>query len=312
MVKVIVGMMGSSVASGSQSLSTPDQVSAFLKVVQNHGIKELDTARVYNAGKSEELLGEISASKTFAISTKAPAFSPGSLVREKILENCNKSLKALSVEQVDIYYLHGPDRSTPLEEQCSAINQLYQEGKFQRFGVSNLRDDEVAEIHEICKRESWVRPSVYQGSFSPLNRKAAGTLFPLLRRLDMSFYAFSPLAGGLLAKPIDDILKPLAGTRYDAMPQFANLFLNETIIAELKQLTKVCEARGLSVLEATLRWFRHHSELGEEDGIILGASKIEQIEKSLVACEKGPLSEDVAKEFESMWDMIKDKAPGYC
>ncbi|KAF1344874.1 NADP-dependent oxidoreductase domain-containing protein [Delphinella strobiligena] len=278
--------------SGSQSLSTPDQVSAFLKVVQNHGVKELDTARVYNAGKCEELLGEVSASKTFAISTKAPAFSPGSLVPEKILENCNKSLKALNVGQVDISYLHGPDRSTPLEEQCSAINQLYEEGRFQRFGVCNLRDDEVAETHEICKREGWVRPSVYQGSFSPLNRKAAETLFPLLRILNMSFYAF--------------------WTRYDAMPHFAKLFLNETIVAELKRLTKVCEARGFSVLEATLRWFKHHSELEEGDGFILRASRVEQIEKSLEACEKEPLPGDIAEEFESMWNAIKDKAPGYC
>lgn len=116
MVKVIIGMMGSSVSKGSQSLSTPPSVKDFLSIVKSHGIKELDTARIYNAGKSEELLGEVHASNDLAISTKAPAFSPGSLSYDNIIENCNKSLAALKMDKVDIYYLHGPDTETPLSE----------------------------------------------------------------------------------------------------------------------------------------------------------------------------------------------------
>ena len=160
MVKVIVGMMGSSVASGSPSMSTPAQVSSFLSVVKRHGIKEIDTARVYNSGRSEELLGAVSASRDFAISTKAPAFAPGSLSEKNILENCRKSIKALKQDKVDIYYLHGPDRTVSLEEQCRAINTLYREGRFERFGVSNLSDAEVQKIHDICSKEGYVLPSV--------------------------------------------------------------------------------------------------------------------------------------------------------
>lgn len=312
MVKVIVGMMGSSVASGSKSMATPSQVQDFLSVVKAHKIREIDTARVYNGGKSEELLGEVSAYNTFAVSTKAPAFSPGSLQREKIIENCNKSLKALGQDKVDIYYLHGPDSETPLAEQCAAINQLYTEGKFERWGVSNISDAKVQEIHDICAMDGYVMPKVYQGGFSPLHRKAADTLFPLLRKYDMVFYAFSPLAGGLLAKPIDDILKPLKGSRFDEMPVFGNLFLNETIIEELKKLTQLCNAQNMSVMEATVRWFKHHSPLNDEDGFILGASSTKQIEASLATIEKGPLPDEIAKEFEDMWVAIKDKAPGYC
>lgn len=312
MVKVIVGMMGSSPSGGSTSLSTPTQVSSFLSVLKTHNIREIDTARAYNSGKSEELLGEVEASKDFAISTKAPAFSPGSLTKDKIIENCKKSLEALRVDKVDIYYLHGPDRSTPLREQCAAINQLHQEGKFIRFGVSNLRDAEVREIYDICSREGWVLPSVYQGGFSPLHRKAADTLLPLLRELEMVFYAFSPLAGGLLAKPVEEILKPGKGTRFEAMPVFGQMFCNETIVGELARLREVCEGKGVSVMEATLRWFRHHSPLGEGDGFILGASTVKQIEASLGATEKGPLQEDVVEGFEDMWKTIREKAPGYC
>jgi aflatoxin B1 aldehyde reductase len=102
MVKVIVGMMGSSVSGGSSSMATPIQVQAFLDSVKRHGIKELDTARVYAGGQSEELLGQVNAHKQFAVSTKAPAFSPGTLTEEKIFANCNASLKALKQEKLDI------------------------------------------------------------------------------------------------------------------------------------------------------------------------------------------------------------------
>ncbi|KEF57848.1 uncharacterized protein A1O9_05769 [Exophiala aquamarina CBS 119918] len=172
-------------------MATAAQVSSFLGVVHRHGIKELDTARVYNAGKSEELLGAVSAHSRFAVSTKAPAFAPGSLSERNILDNCAKT--------------------TSLEEQCRAINTLHREGRFDRFGVSNISDAEVQEMYDICVREGYVLPTVYQGGYNPIGRGPEKTLFPLLRKLDMSFYAFSPLAGGLLAKPLSDIPTRLKG-----------------------------------------------------------------------------------------------------
>lgn len=83
MPKIVAGLMGSSVQGGSQKLATPEQLRPFLDLLRKHNVKELDTARVYNGGKSEELLGEIpEAQNDFAIETKAPGFSPGSLTYE--------------------------------------------------------------------------------------------------------------------------------------------------------------------------------------------------------------------------------------
>lgn len=127
----------------------------------------------------------------------------------------------------------------------------------------------------------------------------------------MSFYAFSPLAGGLLAKDVNDILKPAKDSRYDAMKVFGDIFLNDTLLAGLEKQTKRCKDAGLSIMEATLRWFMHHSPLQSNDAFILGASTKEQIEASLSACEKGPLPENLADGFETMWEEIKEKAPGY-
>ena len=118
MVKIIVGMMGSSVGGGSRSLASPTQVQDFLDCVKRHNVKELDTARVYAGGKSEELLGAVNAGSQFAVSTKAPAFAPGSLTEANIISNYEKSLAALRQDKVDI---------------CMCVSILH------RFSVRNIR-----------------------------------------------------------------------------------------------------------------------------------------------------------------------------
>lgn len=304
MVKVIFGMMGSSVASGSSRMATPDQVRSVLNILKRHKVRELDIARVYNGGRSEELLGEVKASQApfnFAVSTKAPGFSPGILSASKIAACCRESLKALQQPKIDIFYFHGPDHQTPLAEQCKAANELYTEGKFERFGVSNLSLEEVQTIYDICKKEKYVLPTVYQGGFNPLLRSAEDELFPLLKKLGMAFYAFSPLGGGYFSKPVKELKTPPRGTRLDEMKVFKEIYVNDTSIGLLEKLTKACQGHGIAVKEATLRWFMHHSALGDEDGVILGASSEEQAEENLGACEGGRLPEDVAECFESMW-----------
>lgn len=304
-------MMGSSVAKGSTAMATVEQVQAFLNAVKSHGVKELDTARVYNDGESEELLGAADAQRDFAISTKAPAFKPGSLKEQNILDNAAKSLKALRQDKVDIYYIHGPDRSISFEEQCRAIGKLHKDGMFERFGVSNISAEEVQTIYDICKREGYCLPTVYQGGYNPLHRSAEIGLFPTLKKLGMEFYAYSPLAGGALAKPIDDLLKPKQGTRFAEMPVFGQLYANESMIKVLRKQTELCNKHGISIMEATLRWFMHHSPLGSDDAVILGASRIEQVESTLAACEKPALPEELVEGWEELWDTVKPNALKY-
>ena len=308
MVRIAVGMMGSSVASGSGSLATAAQVKEFLSVVKKHAVKELDTARVYNGGKSEELLGEVKACDDFVISTKAPGFSPGSLSEANILRNAKLSVEALG--KIDIYYFHGPDSQTPLEEQCRAIGHLYKQGTFKRFGISNLNDKQVEQIWEICKREGYPPPSVYQGNYSAMSRNNLRALRPILDKYGMQFYAYSPLAGGLLAKGIDATINPEKGSRYESMPVFGKMFHKPEMVEAFRHLQAACDAAKTGLMEATLRWTLHHSDLQERDAVIIGAGKTEQIDASLTACEKGPLeSKELINAFDELWTAISDVAP---
>ncbi|PSK33984.1 hypothetical protein B9Z65_8310 [Elsinoe australis] len=302
MVKIIAGLMGSSVMSGSTKLATTDQVRNLLQACQRHGVTELDTARVYNAGKSEELLGTIpEVQHDFAVQTKCPGFMPGSLSYDRVLSNCNASLAALKQSRLDIYYFHGPDRRTPLEDSCRAINELYNQGKFTRFGISNFRADEVEEIITTCKRNKWVLPTVYQGGYNPVARAGEKALFPLLRQHRIAFYAFSPLAGGYFSRPAEELTTPPPGSRMDQMAIFSSLYVNDESLKLHKLLTNACNKNGLTMREATLRWAMHHSILGPEDGVILGASTSEQMEANIEACSKGPLAQELVDLYEDIW-----------
>ncbi|KAK5109099.1 hypothetical protein LTR62_007556 [Meristemomyces frigidus] len=307
MVKIIAGLMGGSVASGSKTMSGADQLRPILHMLKKHNIRELDTARVYNKGQSEEDLGIIpEAQHDFSIATKAPGFSPDSLAYQKVIDNCNASLAALKQSKIDLYYFHGPDRKTPLEASCKAIQQLHQEGKIAKFGVSNFNAQEVEEMHVICSKHGWIVPTVYQGMYNPLARTGEQTLFPTLRKLGMAFYGYSPMAGGYFSKSADQLRTPAQGSRMDQMKHFSNMFVNDVSLKLHDDLDRICREEDLTVKEATLRWLTHHSILGDEDGVIVGASSKEQMQENLQACEAGPLPKIVVDSFEAMWKGWQD------
>lgn len=300
MVKVIAGLVGSSVASGSVHMSQPEQLRAILTLLSKHGIHELETARVYNDGQSEEHLGTIKDTVeacNLAVATKAPGFMPGLLTHDKIIRACNDSLAATKQQKFDLYYFHGPDRQKPLGESYRAMNQLHSEGKFDRFGVSNFRADEVHQIVDICCKKKWVLPSVYQCVYNPLLRAIEPALLPVLRSYGMAFYAYSPLGGGFFSRPIEQLRTPPAGGRMDQMKVFQAIYVNEMSLALLQKLTATCDKAGITVREAALRWLMYHSPLGEADGIILGASSEAQMKQNLMACKGAALPQIVVDCF---------------
>nr|OQO28283.1 hypothetical protein B0A51_03902 [Rachicladosporium sp. CCFEE 5018] len=303
MVKIVAGLMGGSVAKGSSSLSGSAQLLPLLVKLQQHGVSEIDTARVYNSGKSEEDIGDVPEPlrASFAIATKAPGFSPGSLAYEKIIANCNASLAALKASKIDLYYFHGPDRGTPMYDSLRAINDLYRSDKFHRFGISNFHVTEVEEIQSLCSEHDFVRPTVYQGGYNAIGRAAETELFPTLRKYGMAFYAFSPLAGGYFSRTAEQLRTPPTGSRMDQMKQFSSMYVNDLSLELHESLSAVCAKDGLTLKEATLRWLMHHSALGKDDGVILGASSLEQMEENLRACEGGPLGEELVNLYEDVW-----------
>jgi aryl-alcohol dehydrogenase-like predicted oxidoreductase len=160
--------------------------STLLKVydaLEEAGVRKIDTAHIY--GASEEILGQTGGSKRFEIDTKAPGgLIPGSMTAQGVQGFAHTSKKLLGVEQVDVYYIHAPD-VVPVEEMLAGVNEIYKEGWFKRFGLSNFLAEDVQKIYDICKREGYPLPTVYQGDYSAIARKQEEELLPLLRKLDI-------------------------------------------------------------------------------------------------------------------------------
>jgi aflatoxin B1 aldehyde reductase len=110
---------------------------------------------------------------------------------------------------------------------------------------------------------------------------------------------------------LSELRDPKKGTRYDEMEAFGDIYLKPNIVEGLEKVQNACDAQGVSLLQATLRWFMHHPCLGEDDAVILGASSKEQIEACLNACEMGPLSEEIKTVWEDLYEGIKGSLPHY-
>lgn len=206
-VKVVLGAMTFGKPGIEQTrVHKLDEIAALLDTFQTHGHNEIDTARVYGEGSSEEYLGKLDWQKRgMVMDTKLYPTSVRPYNKE-IYSHSPKdlragllaSLKALNTDKLDAWYLHGPDRATPFKETLSEVNKLYEEGYFKRFGISNYQVWEVARICEICEENGWIKPTIYQGLYNTWHRAVETELFPCMRFYGISLYCFNPLAGGFL------------------------------------------------------------------------------------------------------------------
>jgi aflatoxin B1 aldehyde reductase len=179
---------------------TPDQVNAFFDVFAKRGYNQIDTGAVYSPQapySSEPRIGAVSAGDRFKIDTKADWFQGHT--KESVSRDIDTSLKNLKINQINIYYLHVPDRKNPPEPAIEAIDQAYKDGKIKAWGISNYRVDEVQQTLDICEERGFIKPSVYQGMYNPIARSGEKELFPLLRKHGMAFYGYSPAASGFFA-----------------------------------------------------------------------------------------------------------------
>ncbi len=224
---------------------------------------------------------------------------------------------ALRRETVDLYYLHWPDRCTPLRDMLSTLKELHDEGRFSRWGLSNFKANDIVEMCNMCKEMNFLPPSVYQGMYNPLTRHVEEELLPVLRNMGISFYAYNPLAGGLLTgKHL--LMEKMSSGRFNSETPWGKTYIDRywksSYFEALEQLKKVCSSHSLSLTEASLRWLRLHSALVGElgDAIILGFSSKVQLEENLRAAEiETELPIEVQVAFKDVWELTKNSCPPY-
>lgn len=278
------------------------------------GHKEIDTAFVYNEGESERLIGEYLEDSIGAkIATKANPRVTGKLDSESVVMQLNESLKRLKTDKVDTFYLHFPDPNTPVKEALSGCAKLYSEGKFDKLGLSNFPAWLVSETYNICKREGWMLPVVYQGLYNPLSRNAEYELNDCLNYYDMKFYAYNPLAGGLLTDKYSGKEKEIKEGRFTNRPNYQQRYWKDSYFEAIDIIKQVCKKYNINIVEASYRWLSYHSMLNADrgDSIIVGISKKQQLEDNISTLSKGYLPDEIVQAINGVWKISKVDAPEY-
>lgn len=287
---------------------------------------ELDTAFVYNHGKTECLLGELTKQGNLdglLLAGKANPWAENGLSPESVKRQLNTSLERLNTSTLDLFYLHAPDLSVPIIDTLSSVAQLHSEGKFRRFGLSNFASWQVAEIVEICRAQGWIVPTVYQGMYNALTRDVERELFPCLENYGLSFYCYNPLAGGLLSgKHFSVDTLPTDG-RFANFNGYQDRYWKAEYFSVVNSLSSECHAENIAPATAALRWLVHHSQLahsrsnsahqtaGIEHAVIVGASSMTHFEQNISALAQGPLSTALVAAFDNGWEQVRSACIKY-
>ena len=304
MMKLILGTMTFS------DQVDQDTAQQMLSLFAESGNNELDTAYQYCEGRTEELLGAIlppQQRKKVTIASKVNPWNDQGLQPDQVEKQMGEILRRLGSDYVDLLYLHSPDLDTPIEQTLERCFEMHQQGKFKTFGLSNFASWQVAEVAEICRKNGWMEPTVYQGMYNSLTRDVERELFPCLRNYGISFYAYNPLAGGLLTgkhQSVDAI--PDSG-RFISKTNYQPRYWKKDYFKVLEKLREACQASGIKPTTSAMSWLVNHSKLEADkgDGIILGVSKIEHLAENIAACAGAPLDQSILDILDEGWEIIK-------
>ena len=297
-----------------ESVFSPD-VEAFIHAFLDAGQMELDTAYVYNDGNCERLLGEVlpKLKRPFRIATKVNPRISGRLDGEAAYKQVNESLERMKLDHVDTVFLHFPDPATPVTDVLSAMADLHAQGKYTELGLSNFPAWMVANVWHICDRNGWVKPTVFEGIYNPLTRKAETELNACLNHFGMRFYAYNPMAGGLLTGRYARFEDAPTDGRFTHRPNYQGRYWKKRYFDAVDVIRTAAERNGFTSIEATYRWLAYHSMLNGErgDAILIGASKLNHLMQNMAAIQAGPLPQDVVAAFDRAWELTRGDAPEY-
>ena len=308
-VKLILGTM-----TFGESVFNP-QAGEFINAFLDAGYEELDTAYVYNDGTCERLLGEVlpGLGRPYRIATKVNPRISGRLDGEAAYKQVNESFERMNLPSVDTVYLHFPDPKTPVESVLEAMADLHSQGKFKELGLSNFPAWMVTDVWHICDSRGWVKPTVFQGIYNPLTRKAETELNACLNHFGMRFYAYNPLAGGLLTGRYGHYEDAPTDGRFTHRPNYQGRYWKKSFFEAVDLIRKAGEKYGINTIEATYRWLAFHSMLdgNRGDAILIGASKLGHLQQNMDTLKAGPLPEEMVQAFEQAWAVTKADSPEY-
>ena len=261
---------------------------ALVKAALDAGVNFFDTANVYSAGQSEELLGQairnlgvardevVVATKVLGRVGNGPNGAGAS--RGHITAEVKKSLKRLQTDYIDLYQIHGVDADTPIEETMEALDTLVRQGHVRYVGVSNWAAWQVAKAQGIAAARHLARIASLQAYYTVAGRDLEREIVPMLASEGVGLMVWSPLAGGFLSGKYTRGNEQ-AGDGRRAKFSFPPVDLDRGY-AVIDALRGIAEAKGHTVAQVALAWLLHQSAV---TSVIVGAKRPDQLADNLGA-----------------------------
>ncbi|CAG4990870.1 1-deoxyxylulose-5-phosphate synthase YajO [Dyadobacter sp. CECT 9275] len=277
-----------------------EEGTTLVKTALDKGINFFDTANVYSYGKSEEILGQsfkdlgIKRSEV-VIATKArgrmaPGVNQIGLSRLHIMDSVEESLKRLGTDHIDIFYIHGVDAYTSLEETMRGLEDIVRSGKVRYLGVSNLGAWQIMKANGIAEKNGWTKFVACQHYYSIAGRDIERELVPMMEDQHLALMPWSPLAGGFLSGKFTRNNETSGDNRRDVF-DFPPVD-KEKAYDIIEVIQPIAEAHGASVARIALAWVLHQKPV---TSLIIGAKKPEQLADNIAATEVVLTAEELEK-----------------
>jgi aryl-alcohol dehydrogenase-like predicted oxidoreductase len=270
-----------------------------VKTAIDGGVNFFDTANVYSAGRSEEILGQSLRNlglprDQFVLATKVlgragPGVNQLGLSRYHIMAALDASLKRLQLEHVDLYQIHGTDPLTPIEETLDALDDCVRAGKVRYLGVSNHAAWHIAKSLGISERKGLARFESIQAYYSLAGRELEREIVPLANDQRLAILPWSPLAGGLLSGKFKADGQGPEGARrttFDFPPVD-----RDKAFRIIEVMRPIAARQQVSVARVALAWLLHQSAV---TSVIIGAKTREQLADNIAATDVKLSGEDLS------------------
>jgi 1-deoxyxylulose-5-phosphate synthase len=271
---------------GRQTWTLDEDASrAIIKQALDAGINFLDTANVYSAGSSEEIVGkavqDFVPREEVVIATKVhgqmrPGPNGGGLSRKAIIAELDASLRRLRTDYVDLYQIHRWDYSTPIEETLEALHDVIREGKVRYIGASSMYAWQFSKALYVAELRGWTRFVSMQNHYNLIYREEEREMLPLCADQGIGVIPWSPLARGRLTRPWD------ATTARLEKDEFGRTLYRDTDREIVERVIELAGKRGVSPAEIALAWLLRNPAVTSP---IVGVTKPEQLTQAVSAVD---------------------------
>jgi len=267
------------------------------------GVNFFDNAEGYEAGESEVVMGKALkslnrprdsycvSSKVFFGSNKKPSPTQIGLSRKHVTEACHQAMKRLQVDYLDLYFCHRADPETPIGETVWAMHNLITQGKILYWGTSEWTAEEITEAYEFAEKNHLSPPTMEQPQYNLLDRKRFEVEYkPVFEKYGMGTTIWSPLASGALTGKYLEGIPEGSRASLEGYEWLKNSMVEsergQERMTKVSALAPIAEEMGVKLSNLAIAWCLLNENVST---VILGASKVEQLEENLKSLEVLPL-----------------------